>query len=446
MRKLFLVLVVLLFATVFTQAQDVTEVHVLVTFDKGVNESQQAVLNDLQARFNEMHEDIELVFDFTESDDMVALISSEDAPDIVGPLGFVNFYRNQPLWADISPWIADYDMSDYPAGVIDRMRFGERIGGLPVGVFPSVIFFNKDLFDEAGVNYPPQEFGTDNWDFDALSRTAQRLTVDANGFTAREPEFDNEDTVQWGYDDSWSNLREMLALWGADTMGVSDDWHTIDFDNEEWVTGLQWVQNGIYEVGFIPTGGEVDSLYDTGAANPFQSGLVAMFYSHAWFPLQGLIGETPFAWDIAATPSAADGEVHARLHGEAFAVTPKGAENEATWTVLTWLAEPEQSVAFCGLDMFTCVPVRLSARDDARAILDELAPDVTWDVLFEAIDYMDNPSHERWLPNIDAMDELLSGVLDELYYGDGSADFAAMLAELDNDAQTVADQYWAEQD
>jgi multiple sugar transport system substrate-binding protein len=96
--------------------------------------------------------------------------------------------------------------------------------------------------------------------------------------------------------------------------------------------------------------------------------------------------------------------------------------------------------------MFTCVPVRLSARDDARAILDELAPDITWDVLFESIDYMDNPSHERWLPNIDAMDELLSGVLDELYYGDGSVDFAAMLAELDSDAQTVADQYWAEQD
>ena len=31
--------------------------------------------------------------------------------------------------------------------------------GLPFGIFPSFIYVNYDLFDEAGLEYPPQEYG-----------------------------------------------------------------------------------------------------------------------------------------------------------------------------------------------------------------------------------------------------------------------------------------------
>ena len=31
--------------------------------------------------------------------------------------------------------------------------------GLPFAIFPTFLSYNKELFDEAGLNYPPAEYG-----------------------------------------------------------------------------------------------------------------------------------------------------------------------------------------------------------------------------------------------------------------------------------------------
>jgi multiple sugar transport system substrate-binding protein len=31
--------------------------------------------------------------------------------------------------------------------------------GIPFGIFPSFMIYNFDLFDEAGLNYPPAQYG-----------------------------------------------------------------------------------------------------------------------------------------------------------------------------------------------------------------------------------------------------------------------------------------------
>lgn len=73
-----------------------------------------------------------------------------------------------------------------------------------IGAFPSLVppggdgyyalYYNQALFDEAGLDYPPQE-----WTWEEFIDLAKLLTVDANGNDATSPEFDPELVVQFGY-------------------------------------------------------------------------------------------------------------------------------------------------------------------------------------------------------------------------------------------------------
>ena len=65
---------------------------------------------------------------------------------------------------------------------------------------------NVDLFDEAGLNYPPSSFdekyvmpdGSEvDWNYDTVAEIAKILTVDANGNDATSADFDPGNIVQY---------------------------------------------------------------------------------------------------------------------------------------------------------------------------------------------------------------------------------------------------------
>ena len=69
-------------------------------------------------------------------------------------------------------------MSVYEPSVVQNYNLpGQGQIGIPFAVYPSFIYFNKDLFDEAGLPYPPQHFGDTyqgkEWNFDTLPRSVQ---------------------------------------------------------------------------------------------------------------------------------------------------------------------------------------------------------------------------------------------------------------------------------
>ena len=102
---------------------------------------------------------------------------------------------------------------------------------MPFAVYPSFLYFNKDLFDEAGLAYPPTKVGDKydgkDWDMDTLREVAMKLTVDANGNDATSAEFDPTKVVQWGFDMQYADNspRAEAAPWGGNTL-VEDDGKT----------------------------------------------------------------------------------------------------------------------------------------------------------------------------------------------------------------------------
>ena len=176
-------------------AQDRIEVVWFVGLGTGTNEQQIEAQEQVVADFNASQDEIELVLvlagsNETARDTLATLIASGDAPDIVGPVGVGGSNSFNDQWADLSPMIdaSGYDLSAFDPALVDLYRDGDALVGIPFAVFPSVTYYNINLFDEAGANYPPSEFGemyvmpdgTEvEWNYDTLRELAMYMTVDA---------------------------------------------------------------------------------------------------------------------------------------------------------------------------------------------------------------------------------------------------------------------------
>ena len=82
-------------------------------------------------------------------------IAAGNAPDIIGPVGVegLNLFRDQLL--DLQPLIdsTGYGVEGVDPKLVEFFKLGENNAtvGVPFATYPSFLYFNKDLFDEAGL-------------------------------------------------------------------------------------------------------------------------------------------------------------------------------------------------------------------------------------------------------------------------------------------------------
>jgi multiple sugar transport system substrate-binding protein len=65
-------------------------------------------------------------------------------------------------------------------------------------------------------------------------------------------------------------------------------------------------------------------------------------------------------------------------------------------------------------------------------------------VIFEAINYLDNPHHEGWVPEWGKVNDTLNNVM-SILYSDPEADVQAVMDQGNEDLQKILDEYWANQ-
>jgi multiple sugar transport system substrate-binding protein len=90
-------------------------------------------------------------------------------------------YAAEGVLENLDPFIAaaGYDLEDYWPGLLESAKFEGSVYGFPRDIEVNVIYYNKDMFDAAGVAYP-----SDDWTWDDFLAAAEALTQkDANGMT-----------------------------------------------------------------------------------------------------------------------------------------------------------------------------------------------------------------------------------------------------------------------
>lgn len=454
MRKSILAaLLVALFALSFAgapaRAQDKVTITWFVGVGTGTDPQQQDVQKKVVENFNKSQDKINLVINIaannqTAYDALATLFASGNAPDIVGPVGFSGANTFPGKWADLNPLIKDakYDLSQFPDGLVKLYSTPEGQVGLPFAVYPSFLYYNKDLFDEAGLAYPPAEWGApykdkdgkeSPWTYDKLAELAQILTVDEKGNDATSKDFDTTKIAQFGFIFQFGALRnDMSAFGGGDFYDAKTGKVTIP---QNWKDNLKWTVDGIWSKHFIPSQTYQDSK-TLGAGNAFASGKIAMAKTHLWYTC--CIADLKAKWDVAASPSY-DGKQFATVDADTFRITKDSKHPAEAFQVLSYL------VGDAAKDLLVTYGAFPARPGDAKSFIDTLNkkwPTVTnWaSVVPKSFDYTVTPNHESDFPNFKkGMDRF--NALRTLLYSDGGAkiDLNAEIDKLQSDLQAIVD-------
>jgi len=455
-KKLFVVMlfaVLLIGAVMPAAAQEPVTITWFVGLGTGTNSEQIEIQNQVVEEFNASHPNINLVINIAASnetarDTLSTLLAAGTPPDIVGPVGVAGSNSFADQWADVAPLAeaAGFDTTVFDEALIGLYRTeAGGLSGLPFAVFPAVTYYNEDLFDEAGLNYPPAEFGgmyvmPDGtevaWDYDTAAEIAKILTVDANGNDATSPDFDATAVEQYGMNFQWARVRliwtnlQPSSYYDAETNTVTVP--------QEWRDATQWYWDRIWVDHTAPnaTAAASEVLQPSG----FASGNLAMSIVPLWYTccLDNSVGN--FEWDIAPVPASFDGEQHVAMDADTFRIVDASPNKAEAFEVLTYLvteAAPALASAYGAYPAFPdAQPIWV------EAISARYPMGVNWDVAAESLAFS-NPGplhHESNVPNYTQAYDREFALL-SLIEGDTGAD-ADLNAEIDtfqSDLQAIVE-------
>ena len=347
-------------------------------------QAESQFVNDFNAKQKDVYIALEIQNNNVAAQKLKTRIAAGDAPDIIGPVGVegLNLFRDNLL--DLAPLIAktSYSVPGVDPKLVDFFKLGANGAtiGVPYAVYPSYLYFNKDLFDEAGLPYPPTKVGElyqgKPWDMDAVRTLGMKLTVDSAGNDATSAKFDPTKVVQWGFDMQYSDNSPLAesSLFGPGSF-VAADGKTAQIPANV-TTGEKWYNAGVWTDHFIPSAAQISSdLLDKG--NEFESGNLAMNESHTWFtccvypaaPAKPKVKS--FGWAIA--PSY-NGVTTAKLHADTFSLLNTTKHPDEAFKALTALvASPEL------LTLYGAMPANPAQQDAFFKSIDATFPGIKLD-------------------------------------------------------------------
>ncbi len=332
-------------------------------------------------------------------DALRAMIAAGNPPDIVGPVGKLGRENFRGGWADIAP-LAEantFDLSTYDPALLNFLKDNGIQVGLPFALFPGVIFYNKALFDEAKLPYPPHNVGEmyqgKPWTWDALTALAKQLTVDKAGNDATSAAFDNKTVTQFGMWMGFSGGRRMTAPFGGAIPYQGTDYTTAVIP-QQWKDEWTWYYNGIWaQDAFMPNGDYANSdLF--GKGNPFSSGNVAMTWTLTWYTC--CFDMAKLNWDMAVVPPVND-VTTAGIDGDTFSI-PAGSKNQtlAFKVMKDMVMDANLGPIYGGIPGNTAL--RQAFFDTMKA--KSGSNTIDWNVAIAMLPYPDIPHHEAWMPNM----------------------------------------------
>jgi multiple sugar transport system substrate-binding protein len=216
-----------------------------------------------------------------------------------------------------------FDLNRFSSAVIDRFTRNGKIYGIVADANPvCVVFYNRRLFNEANIPYPPKY----DWDIHDLLSLAQRLTRrDAKG-----------KIIQYGFY-SW-DWRTFVYMFGGSIVDSIPYPTRCTLDDPQAIAGLQFYRDLTTRYHVMPTPTEL-SDFKMGANKMFLTERVAMFHSGLWENTQ-LSKATTLDYNVALFPKGPDGHRGWGSGGTAWCVSVD-ADPEAAWDLIKYLLSEE---------------------------------------------------------------------------------------------------------
>ncbi|MFO7321405.1 MAG: sugar ABC transporter substrate-binding protein [Chloroflexota bacterium] len=194
------------------------------------------------------------------------------------------------------------DLSDYYPSILAVNEYEGGIYGLPWIAQPVVTYYNRALFEAAGLEEP-----TADWTWDDFMEYARALTLDTDG---------DGETDQWGFiNNGWP--PPYIFVWQAGGELINEDFTEAPIDSPEFLEGFEFYLSTAYNPEVSPS---ADIIAEQGFAEMFKAGRIAMFMGGAADDLDRVEGldvgvvpvpahpetgsQTTFAWNASTVINA----------------------------------------------------------------------------------------------------------------------------------------------
>ncbi|MEL6404937.1 MAG: extracellular solute-binding protein [Chloroflexota bacterium] len=286
-------------------------------------------------------------------DVLVTEIEAGEAPDVFWIPGTdVARFAGQGLILnlnDLAMADEDYSADDFYAGPMGFLTTqvegaeGDALWGLPRDVSAFAIYYNADLFAEAGLDEPAT-----GWTWEEFEEAA--AAIDALG----------DDIEGFGMNSWWANWGYFVNAAGSGFF--NEDFTACGLDNDATTVGLEFAQSLYTNEYATPWGGD--------AEGPFLAGTVGMYLNGRW-GTPGVIANADFNWNAASLPVGPSGEQTNWLFWGAYVVNADTEFPEEAWDLATRLtsAEIQGQIASLGAN----IPSR--ATDEAIDLFLNTLPD-----------------------------------------------------------------------
>jgi multiple sugar transport system substrate-binding protein len=229
---------------------------------------------------------------------ILSLAASGTPPDVFAQWGQSGggTYVKKGLLRPIDDYVsaAKWDLSNVADATKNAYKFNGKLYGIPMYVLGTFIYYNKDVFDQAGVAYPPVDWDDSGWTWDEMIARAQQITKDP----------DDPEKGIYGISNGINDLYCGIPwLFGAEPF-IKEDYlkgevSEVKLNTPEFIEAAQAKADLTNKLKVSPSSATMDAISQNG--NPLAVGRLAMTLGGGWVSWE-LAPLKELHWGIAALP------------------------------------------------------------------------------------------------------------------------------------------------
>lgn len=259
-------------------------------------------------------------------------------------------YQEGGILADLTDAAEKSDIGlyeNYAKAMTSAYTIGGKLYAIPKDTGTAALWYNKDLFDEAGVDYP-----SDDWNWDDMLAASEKLKGNMG-----------EGVYAIGSPVDFENYSSTIFAAGGNI--INEDKTAPTYTMPETMEGVQcWID--LIEKGYSPS---IADLTDSSAATRFEAGRLAMFMGGSYMTTQFASNEEiKGKIDLVEYPSY-NGKEPNMAGGLGYAVYKKSKQLDAATDFVLWLGG-EEAMKIQG-EMGSVI----SARTDAQKYFSDTIPE-----------------------------------------------------------------------
>ncbi|GJK48046.1 sugar ABC transporter substrate-binding protein [Serratia marcescens] len=287
--------------------------------------NQLSAEQEIAKHFEQANPDIKIEIELTPSAQYFVKLDSAAAGGVAPDIFWINMpyfvqYAKNGIMEPLAPYIKDsgLQLDDVVASSVKAYQYDGQQMAIPRDVDSIAVWYNKKLFDQAGVSYP-----TSDWSWDDLKNKATALKSGLKGAA-----FPLVMDLSIDGQDSYMNL-----LFQNGNHIVPKDGQPTDIANDKSIWVYQQLQ-GMMKDGLMPS---AQQMSEVKTENIFQSNRAAMVYAGSW--LAAPFANNPLINDHIGVVMMPKIERQSGVaHSLAFAMSAKSAHKQAAWKYIAFMS------------------------------------------------------------------------------------------------------------